>query len=96
MVPSAYLHTERCRPHIASIRVSRKPGIRARAGPEVRSHEVPFVLEHGQAVGRLDYEPMAEIPDILSGQHKTANYQCQGLKLSSTSGRARSLSRVQG
>jgi dCTP deaminase len=54
----------------------------ARAVLEVRSHEVPFVLEHGQAVGRLDYEPMAETPDILYGQHKTSNYQGQGLKLS--------------
>ncbi|MGE3147755.1 MAG: 2'-deoxycytidine 5'-triphosphate deaminase [Pseudorhodoplanes sp.] len=57
-----------------------QPG--ARAVLEVRSHEVPFVLEHGQAVGRLDYEPMAEVPDILYGQHKTSNYQGQGLKLS--------------
>jgi dCTP deaminase len=54
----------------------------ARAVLEVRSHEVPFVLEHGQAVGRLDYEPMAEVPDVLYGQHKTSNYQGQGLKLS--------------
>lgn len=57
-----------------------EPG--ARAVLEVRSHEVPFVLEHGQAVGRLDYEPLAEVPDILYGQHKTSNYQGQGLKLS--------------
>ncbi len=54
----------------------------ARAVLEVRSHEVPFVLEHGQAVGRLDYEPMAEVPDILYGQHKTSHYQGQALKLS--------------
>jgi dCTP deaminase len=57
-----------------------QPG--ARAVLEVRSHEVPFVLEHGQAVGRLDYEPLAEAPDVLYGQHKTSNYQGQGLKLS--------------
>jgi dCTP deaminase len=54
----------------------------ARAVLEVRSHEVPFVLEHGQAVGRLDYEPLAEAPDVLYGQGKTSNYQGQGLKLS--------------
>jgi dCTP deaminase len=54
----------------------------ARAVLEVRSHEVPFVLEHGQAVGRLDYEPLAEQPDILYGQIATSNYQGQGLKLS--------------
>jgi dCTP deaminase len=54
----------------------------ARAVLEVRSHEVPFVLEHGQAVGRLDYEPLAEPPDVLYGQITTSNYQGQGLKLS--------------
>ena len=54
----------------------------ARAVLEVRSHEVPFVLEHGQAVGRLDYEPLAEVPDVLYGEGKTSNYQGQGLKLS--------------
>lgn len=57
-----------------------QPG--ARAVLEVRSHDVPFALEHAQAVGRLDYEKMAERPDILYGQHKTSNYQGQGLKLS--------------
>ncbi len=57
-----------------------RPG--ARAVLEVRSHEVPFVLEHGQAVGRLDYEPLAEPPDMLYGEGKTSNYQGQGLKLS--------------
>jgi len=54
----------------------------ARAVLEVRSHEVPFVLEHGQAVGRLDYERLTEVPDILYGQTTTSNYQGQGLKLS--------------
>jgi dCTP deaminase len=58
----------------------RRPG--ARAVLEVRSHEVPFVLEHGQAVGRLDYEPLAEPPEQLYGQAQTSNYQGQGLKLS--------------
>jgi dCTP deaminase len=57
-----------------------EPG--ARAVLEVRSHEVPFVLEHGQAVGRLDYEPLAELPDYLYGEGKRSNYQGQGLKLS--------------
>jgi dCTP deaminase len=54
----------------------------SRAVLEVRSHEVPFVLEDGQAIGRLVYEPIAEIPDILYGQLETSNYQGQGLKLS--------------
>jgi len=54
----------------------------ARAVLEVRSHEVPFVLEHGQAVGRLDYEPLAEPTELPYGQAQTSNYQGQGLKLS--------------
>jgi deoxycytidine triphosphate deaminase len=30
---------------------------------EVRSREVPFILEHGQIVGRLVYEKMLARPD---------------------------------
>lgn len=54
----------------------------SRAVLEVRSHEVPFMLEDGQAIGRLAYEPIAEIPEVLYGQTETSNYQGQGLKLS--------------
>jgi len=54
----------------------------SRAVLEVRSHEVPFVLEDGQAIGRLIYEPLSETPEILYGQIDTSNYQGQGLKLS--------------
>ena len=49
---------------------------------EVRSHEVPFLLEDGQMVGRLAYERMAEEPDGLYGRIGTSNYQGQELKLS--------------
>jgi dCTP deaminase len=49
---------------------------------EVRCHEAPFVLEHGQVVGRLVYERMAEVPDMLYGREIASNYQGQGLKLS--------------
>lgn len=49
---------------------------------EVRSHDVPFLLEHGQRVGTLEYEPMLERPDQLYGQGISSNYQGQGLKLS--------------
>jgi dCTP deaminase len=49
---------------------------------EVRSHEVPFVLEDGQVVGRLAFERMASVPDALYGQIGTSNYQGQALKLS--------------
>ena len=49
---------------------------------EVRSHEVPFILEHEQIIGRLVFEKMAEEPAILYGQTEVSNYQGQGLKLS--------------
>ena len=48
---------------------------------EVRSHEVPFLLEHGQTVGWLRYERMAARPERLYGKSSSANYQGQGLKL---------------
>ncbi len=48
---------------------------------EVRCHEAPFVLEHGQVVGRLVYERMAARPDRLYGTGIASNYQGQGLKL---------------
>ncbi|MCC2113777.1 MAG: 2'-deoxycytidine 5'-triphosphate deaminase, partial [Hyphomicrobiales bacterium] len=54
----------------------------ARAVLEVRSREVPFILEDGQIVGRLVYERMAERPATLYGESLGSNYQAQGLKLS--------------
>jgi dCTP deaminase len=54
----------------------------ARAVLEVRSREVPFILEHGQIVGRLIYERMTERPTVLYGETGGSNYQAQGLKLS--------------
>ena len=57
-------------------------GAGARAVLEVRSHEVPFILEHGQTVGRLLYERMAEEPAEPYGAGLASNYQAQGLKLS--------------
>ena len=69
---------------------SEKPGFGAaeaggagsRAVLEVRSHDVPFILEDGQIVGRLVYEKMAELPRMLYGASLSSNYQAQGLKLS--------------
>ena len=57
-------------------------GTGSRAVLEVRSHEVPFILEHGQIVGRLVYEHMLSLPERLYGESLTSNYQAQGLKLS--------------
>ena len=57
-------------------------GAGSRGVLEVRCHEAPFVLEHGQVVGRLVYEKMAEAPTQLYGVSIASNYQGQGLKLS--------------
>lgn len=54
----------------------------SRAVLEVRSYEVPFLLEHGQYVGRLVYECLAELPERVYGADLNSNYQSQGLKLS--------------
>jgi dCTP deaminase len=56
-------------------------GTGSRGVLEVRCHEAPFVLEHGQVVGRLVYERMSERPDTLYGAGISSNYQGQGLKL---------------
>jgi dCTP deaminase len=61
---------------------SQAGGTGSRAVLEVRSHEVPFILEHGQIVGRLVYEHMQSRPDALYGADLQSNYQAQGLKLS--------------
>ena len=56
-------------------------GAAAKAVLEVRSHDVPFVLEHGQTIGWLRYERLAGTPDQLYGAASGASYQGQGLKL---------------
>ena len=53
----------------------------SRAVLEVRSHETPFLLEDGQTVARLVYEPLTERPSRLYG-FNGSHYQSQGLKLS--------------
>ncbi len=57
-------------------------GAGSRGVLEVRCHEAPFALEHSQMVGRLVYERMAEVPDVLYGSGIGSNYQGQELKLS--------------
>ncbi|MCH8138683.1 MAG: 2'-deoxycytidine 5'-triphosphate deaminase [Proteobacteria bacterium] len=56
------------------------PGTRAVL--EVRSHEVPFVIEHGQTMGRLVYERLTAVPDKIYGAGIGSSYQRQGLTLS--------------
>jgi dCTP deaminase len=52
----------------------------SRAVLEVRSHETPFLLEHGQTVARLTFEALAERPGRLYGWGGS-HYQRQGLRL---------------
>jgi dCTP deaminase len=54
----------------------------SRAVLEVRAHEVPFLIEHGQIVGRLVYERLITRPDKLYGRDIGSSYQRQGLALS--------------
>ena len=49
---------------------------------EVRAHEVPFVIEHGQVVGRVVYSRLLEVPDKIYGTSIGSSYQRQGLALS--------------
>jgi dCTP deaminase len=57
-------------------------GAGSRAVLEVRSHEVPFLIEDGQILGRLVYERLIARPDKLYGQAIGSSYQSQGLALS--------------
>ena len=54
----------------------------SRAVLEVRSHDVPFLLEHEQIVGRLRYERLTDVPDRLYGPSIGSSYQGQALALS--------------
>jgi dCTP deaminase len=54
----------------------------ARAVLEVRSYELPFVIEHGQVVGRLNYERLTARPSRLYGSGMSSSYQGQGIALS--------------
>ena len=55
---------------------------KSRAVLEVRCHDTPFILEHGQKMGELIFEGMLEQPEVLYGKTIKSNYQGQGLKLS--------------
>jgi dCTP deaminase len=57
-------------------------GAGSRAVLEVRSHEVPFLIEDGQVLGRLVYERLIARPDKLYGHAIGSSYQSQGLTLS--------------
>jgi dCTP deaminase len=53
-----------------------------RAVLEVRAHEVPFLMEHGQLVGRLNYMPLLSRPYKIYGTNIGSSYQHQALTLS--------------
>ncbi len=53
-----------------------------RAVLEVRAHEVPFLIEHGQLVGRLNYMHLLSRPDKIYGTNIGSSYQHQSLTLS--------------
>ena len=62
---------------------------------EVRSHEVPFLIEDGQIVGRLIYERLLAKPDKIYGVGIGSSYQGQGLALSKQFKRSPSLPYLQ-
>ncbi len=54
----------------------------SRAALEVRAHDVPFAVEHGQNICKLSFERMIEPPDRLYGYALDSNYQGQEVALS--------------
>jgi dCTP deaminase len=61
--------------------VAEASGQGSRGVLEVRGRETPFLLEDGQTVARLVFEPLTERPSRLYGEGGS-HYQRQGLKLS--------------
>ena len=49
---------------------------------EVKTNEVPFLLEDGQTIARIKYEKLNKNSNIVYGKEIKSNYQNQGLKLS--------------
>jgi dCTP deaminase len=54
----------------------------SRAALEVRARDVAFMIEHGQPVCKLAFEPMTAVPDVLYGEDLGSNYQGQATMLS--------------
>ncbi len=72
--------TRQVLPQLFARKSGEVPGTRAVL--EVRSHEVPFLVEDGQVVGRLIYERLTDTPEKLYGTGLGSSYQRQGLALS--------------
>jgi dCTP deaminase len=62
-------------PHVATC-------LGSRAALEVRAHDVPFAVEHGQNICKLSFDRMIEAPDRLYGPTLDSNYQGQEIALS--------------
>ncbi|MCA1694094.1 MAG: 2'-deoxycytidine 5'-triphosphate deaminase, partial [Actinobacteria bacterium] len=54
----------------------------SRAALEVRAHDVPFMIEHGQRVCKLTFDRMLAPPERLYGHDVGSNYQGQESTLS--------------
>lgn len=54
----------------------------SRAALEIRAHDVPFLIEHGQPVCKLTFERMIQIPLTQYGANVGSNYQQQTETLS--------------
>lgn len=61
--------------------ISEAGGAGAKGVLEVRTHEVPFLIDAGQNVGHLNFEPMLAVPEKIYGKSLGSNYQGQGLML---------------
>ena len=48
---------------------------------EVKTNEVPFILEDGQSVARIKYEKLNKTTDMIYGSSINSNYQHQNLAL---------------
>ncbi len=49
---------------------------------ELKTHEIPFMIEDGQTIARIKYEKLNKNSNVVYGKGIKSNYQNQGLKLS--------------
>jgi dCTP deaminase len=54
---------------------------------EIRTHDVPFLLEHGQALFKLEFVRNEATPELLYGRELKSHYQMQGLRLAKQFGK---------
>ena len=49
---------------------------------EVKTNEVPFLLQDGQTIGKIKYEMLNKNSEVVYGSNINSNYQNQSLALS--------------